>query len=90
MWPVRDAYAGGVGPAPVPKTGQLTSYGNRDDGELQMGVVWPDPRFTDNFDGTVTDDLTGLIWLRDSFVLQACPSRTPWRPATHWPMTGLT
>ena len=56
---------GALGPAPVPKTGQTVSYGSQDDGELQKGVAWPDPRFTDNFDGTVTDNLTGLIWLRD-------------------------
>ena len=36
------------------------------DGDLQAGVAWPVPRFTDNGDGTVTDNLTGLIWLRDA------------------------
>jgi hypothetical protein len=30
------------------------------------GVAWPNPRFTDNSDGTVTDNLTGLIWLKDA------------------------
>jgi hypothetical protein len=65
VWPVRDANAGGLGPAPVAKTGQLISYGSRDDGELQKGVAWPEERFTDNLDGTVTDNLTGLIWLED-------------------------
>jgi hypothetical protein len=54
-----------LGPAPVPKTGQTVSYGSRDDGELQKGVAWPDERFTDNLDGTVTDNLTGLVWLQD-------------------------
>lgn len=49
---------------PVGKTGQTISYGTRDDGDLMMGVAWPDPRFTDNNDGTVTDNLTGLIWLK--------------------------
>lgn len=34
------------------------------DGELQRGAAWPDPRFTDHGDGTVTDNLTGLVWLR--------------------------
>ena len=29
-----------------------------------VGVAWPIPRFTDNGDGTVTDNLTGLIWLK--------------------------
>jgi hypothetical protein len=53
-------------PAPVPKTGQATPYKVGDDGDLKKGVAWPDPRFSDNSDGTVTDNLTGLIWLRDA------------------------
>jgi hypothetical protein len=65
VWPVRDGSPGGSGPAPVAKTGQTISYGTRDDGELRMGVDWPEPRFTDNLDGTVTDNLTGLLWLKD-------------------------
>ena len=48
----------------VPKTGQTTYYATGDDGDLQKGVEWPDPRFTDNSDGTVTDNLTELIWLK--------------------------
>ena len=35
-------------PAPVPKTGQTTAYGECDDGVSQSGVAWPNPRFTDN------------------------------------------
>lgn len=66
VWPVRDGASGNLGPAPVPKTGRTTSFGPRDDGELQAGVEWPEPRFTDNLDGTVTDHLTGLLWLKDS------------------------
>lgn len=53
-------------PAPVPETGQTTSYGARDDGAIQAGVPWPTPRFTDNGDGTVRDNLTGLIWLKQA------------------------
>jgi len=53
-------------PAPVSRTGQTTSYSTGDDGEYQKGVAWPNPRFTDNGDGTVTDNLTGLIWLKDA------------------------
>ncbi len=49
-------------PAPVEKTGQTTSYAPGDDGDLQRGVAWPIPRFTINGDGTVTDNLTNLIW----------------------------
>ena len=59
-------------PIDIPQTGQTYSdtinrdwvYG--DDGELQMGVAWPDPRFNDNGDGTVTDNLTGFVWMKDA------------------------
>ena len=54
------------GPAPVEKTGQTTSYEIGDDGDLGKGVTWPNPRFTENGDGTVTDNLTGLIWLKNA------------------------
>jgi len=54
------------GPAPVSQTGQTSSYATGDDGDLGKGVSWPNPRFTDNLDGTITDNLTGLIWLKDA------------------------
>ncbi|GFO67061.1 hypothetical protein GMLC_06400 [Geomonas limicola] len=59
----------------LPKTGQTLCYdasGPIDcantglDGETQIGADWPSPRFTDNQNGTVTDNLTGLIWLKDA------------------------
>jgi hypothetical protein len=50
----------------VAKTGQITPDGVGSDGDLQKGVTWPNPRFTDNSDGTVTDNLTGLIWLKQA------------------------
>ena len=50
---------------PLARTGQITSYAPGDDGDLQMGVANPTPRFTDNRDGTVTDRLTGLTWTQD-------------------------
>ena len=53
-------------PAMVPKTGQTISYASKDDGDLEKGVAWPNPRFTDNLNGTVTDNLTGLIWLKNA------------------------
>jgi hypothetical protein len=58
--------AGSTYNAVVPKTGQTTSYVAGDDGALQKGVASPPPRFTDNSNGTVTDNLTGLIWLKDA------------------------
>ncbi len=64
-------------PAPVAKTGQTTCYdtagsviscaGTGQDGDLQKGIASPSPRFTDNGeDGTVTDNLTGLMWAKDA------------------------
>ncbi len=60
----------------LPRTGQTTCYneigviipcaGTGQDGDKQAGVTWPSPRFTDNKDGTVSDNLTGLIWLKDA------------------------
>lgn len=78
IWPVRgttqgtvrvedsgyrsdQCYASGGAPTPCTGTGQ--------DAELQAGVAWPTPRFTDHGDGTVTDELTGLMWLKDRLCL---------------------
>jgi hypothetical protein len=52
--------------APVPKTGQTTPSDPGTDGALQKGVAWPSPRFVDNGNGTVTDRLTGLIWMQQA------------------------
>ena len=54
--------------APVARTGQtyIEREGLRDDGDLRRGVEWPVPRFTDNNDGTVTDNLTRLVWLKNA------------------------
>jgi hypothetical protein len=53
-------------PAPVAKTGQTTSYRTGDDGDYEKGVASPNPRFMDNEDGTVIDNLTGLMWAKDT------------------------
>ncbi|MCP4196331.1 MAG: DUF1566 domain-containing protein [Proteobacteria bacterium] len=52
-------------PAFVPKTGQTTLYRTGDDGDIEKGVAWPGTRFTNNGDGTVTDELTGLMWIQN-------------------------
>ncbi len=49
-----------------PRPVRPLSYDTRDDGALQKGVAWPTPRFTDNGNGTVTDKLTGLIWMKNA------------------------
>jgi len=59
-WAVRDDdQSGSVAP---PKSGQTSSYYSGDDGNLEQGVSWPSPRFRDNQDATITDNLTGLVW----------------------------
>ncbi|MDY6793087.1 MAG: DUF1566 domain-containing protein [Thermodesulfobacteriota bacterium] len=50
----------------LPKTGQTTSYFTGDDGDIEAGAGWPSPRFTDNGNGTITDNLTGLMWTQDA------------------------
>jgi hypothetical protein len=52
----------------LPKTGQTTSYQTGDDGEYEKGVARPVPRFTSGSDAAsncVTDNLTGLMWLKN-------------------------
>lgn len=64
VWPVRSGIAGSI---QLPATGQNTSYAPGDDGDYKIGVPWGSIyRFTDNQNGTVTDTLTGLIWLKDA------------------------
>lgn len=72
-WPVRGQ---ATGPMKLWKTGVTLCYdqagnslpcaGTGQDGEIQAGIGWPNPRFTDNGDGTVTDNLTDLIWLKNA------------------------
>lgn len=52
--------------APAAKTGQTTSYVAGDDGDLETGIASPNPRFTDNGDGTITDNRTKLVWLKNA------------------------
>jgi hypothetical protein len=64
-------------PAPVPKTGQTASIATGDDGDLEKGVASPNPRFTDNGNGTITDNLTGLTWLKNA----SCLGQQTWANA---------
>ena len=47
----------------LPKTGQTTSYVDYDDGYYQKGSPIS-PRFVDNGDGTITDRVTNLMWVK--------------------------
>ena len=77
-----------AGSAPVEDTGQTECWdtdgvalpscdGTGMDGELRRGVAWPTPRFVDNGNGTVSDNLTGLTWLRDG----TCLGQQDWAEA---------
>jgi len=59
------AYDGSNPLVSLPATGQQTSYAVGDDASLKKGVAWPGTRFTAQ-SGTVTDSLTGLVWLQDA------------------------
>jgi quinol monooxygenase YgiN len=75
VWPVR-----GGDETRIRQTGQTNCYdptdprggvianphGTGQDGELRRGVPYPEPRFHDNGDGTVTDRLTELVWLKNA------------------------
>ena len=60
----------------LPKTGQTACWdadGNLttcdstgQDGDVQAGVAWPASRFIDNGDGTLSDQLTDLVWLKNA------------------------
>ncbi|OGL45816.1 MAG: hypothetical protein A2W05_10650 [Candidatus Schekmanbacteria bacterium RBG_16_38_10] len=72
VWPVRSEK---VGIIQLPQTGQTKCYGGYgveiacagtgQDGEIQVGVAWPNPKFAVSGD-CVTDNLTGLMWSRNA------------------------
>jgi len=75
--------------ARVPQTGQTTCRdaagspincaGTGQDGAIQAGVPSPSPRFSDQKDGTVKDNLTTLIWLKTA----ECFGSQTWANALH-------
>ena len=82
---LNDVYGKAI-PTQAPKTGQSDCYWDNgstgtctcgttncpsgQDGDLEKGVEWPSTRFTAS-NGTVTDNLTGLIWLQNADVPEA-------------------
>jgi len=70
--------------SPVPKTGQIISYRTGDDGDIESGVAWPNPRFTDNGDGTVLDQLTGLEWVKAPQSLSGNSGTRSWYSAINF------
>lgn len=64
VFAVRDVY--GPTTAEVARTGQDAVQAPDDDGTLRKGVIWPNVRFVDNGDNTVTDVMTGLMWAKSA------------------------
>ena len=56
------AWSGTLGYQGIPTAGAANMLDSNE------GEASPDPRFTDNGDGTVTDNRTGLIWLQNANV----------------------
>ena len=74
----------------LPKTGQTTIYQAGDDGTYKQGYPKTGARFTDNGDGTITDNATGLMWAKDGNGA-GCNSgaKIAWSAAITW-AEGLT
>ncbi len=83
VWSVRSRQEGNYS-CPVPKTGQTTSYHTGDDGDLQSGTAWPEPRFTTLTNGAdiiVLDSLTGLEWVQAPHSLSGNSEKMVWNSA---------
>lgn len=88
-------HAARAGAIMLPRTGQNACYSPEgiviacdntgQDGETQTGVAPPSPRFTDNKDGTVSDNLTGLIWLKDANCTDAVGGIARGSGLLNWP-----
>jgi hypothetical protein len=63
VWPVRGESAG---PVRLSWTGKEVVFQPGDDGAVQAGVAWPGKRLTPLADGTLKDELTGLVWTADA------------------------
>lgn len=76
IWPVRDGESVTTATTVLSGTGQDACYnssgrtiscrGTGQDAELHKGIRWPNPRFSENSDETVTDTLTGLVWVKNA------------------------
>ena len=73
VWAVKGS---GGGTIKLQSTGAYVPFATGDDGTIQAGVQPTFQRWVDNADGTVTDTVTGLIWLK-----QANCINQPWSAA---------
>jgi uncharacterized protein DUF1566 len=80
-------YTAEAAPTPLPSTGQTACYDSRgdvipctgtgQDGDSKEGTAWPTQRFTVNGNGTVTDNLTGLVWSKHANAPNPANAQTP-------------
>ena len=68
VWAVKGT---GGGTIKLQSTGQYVTYAGGDDGSVQAGVPPTYPRWVDNLNGTITDTVTGLIWLKQADCIHA-------------------
>jgi len=84
-----------AGTVQLPRTGQNACYDEvgvvapcadtGQDGDKRAGADWPARRFTDNRDGTVSDNLTGLVWLKDANCTDTAGGVARGSGALDWP-----
>ena len=99
----------GAYPAEAPRTGQTICYdtdgnvitcaGTGQDGDWLAGAPLPDPRFTDRGDGTVSDNLTGLVWAKNANLSNGAVNLNPeikplsidnWISMLRWPTSRIS
>jgi hypothetical protein len=68
VWAVKGASGAAV---TLMSTGAIVPFGAADDATLALGAPIPQSRMVDNGDGTVTDTVTGLVWLKQADCISA-------------------
>ena len=63
VWAVKGSGGGSV---KLQSTGMYVPFAANDDGSVEAGVPQTSSRMIDNGNGTVTDTMTGLVWLKQA------------------------
>lgn len=63
VWAVKGT---GGGVVRLQATGDYVPFGSGDDGSVRSGAPLPAPRMIDHGNGTLTDSVTGLVWLKQA------------------------
>jgi hypothetical protein len=73
VWAVKGTSGATV---TLQSSGAYVPFASGDDGSYEYGAPLPAPRMLDNGNGTVTDTVTGLVWLKAANCIEA-----PWAAA---------